>query len=434
MKKIFIMSCVVFFISTCIVSAENNVVSVNNVEQENYLYSSTIYNLVFDFGIISEGNDSLTAISLKNFGNAKSENEIVQLSLWKDDGNNVYDGFGVDELVKNSNYYFGQNWYFDELESVLDSGTNRFYITTDLKNNGETGKIIQFGLPTAEDINDDGLFDVGDYGVFLESGVVLSEELLNESLTRYKSTIGDYWAPFVKINNLTDNQIVDSENYIIIGESIDSGGAGMDYVKICVNSECIKTETDNFYETWTYDWVDLVNGDYAVYFIATDNRGNETITDPITVTVAIPDEEEENTDIETGQGIEVVESEFTSGRWVKALEHSAVYFLDNDNLRHSYPTQTIWESYFGDDFSFIEEITLEELQGYDLGKNVPFAEGSLIKILSSKKVYKVGSDRIIQWVKTAEVAESLFGRDWGSQVRDLPSAFWPDYEVGEPIE
>lgn len=126
--------------------------------------------------------------------------------------------------------------------------------------------------------------------------------------------------------------------------------------------------------------------------------------------------------------------DYTNGLWVKTASSKAVYFLDNNNIRHTYPTQAVWESYFGKDFSAVKEISDAEMAGYTLGTNVPFKFGTLMKIPSIKKVYYVSKNGVLSWIPTAETASELFGADWVKKVKDLPESFWTDYKVGADVE
>ncbi len=125
---------------------------------------------------------------------------------------------------------------------------------------------------------------------------------------------------------------------------------------------------------------------------------------------------------------------FTDGRWVKTSDSKTVYFVDSDNVRHAYPNQNIWKSYFGNDFSFVEIITKEELASYPLDRNVSYKAGAMFKISSIPKVYRVGEDRLIQWIKTEDTAKRLHGDNWNKLVQDLPDGFFGDYVIGEDLE
>ena len=126
--------------------------------------------------------------------------------------------------------------------------------------------------------------------------------------------------------------------------------------------------------------------------------------------------------------------DYTNGSWLKTKSSKAVYFLDKKNVRHAYPTQAVWESYFGTDFSAVKIISDAEMATYALGTNVPFKFGTLMKIPSVKKVYYVSKNGVLSWIPTEEIAISLFGSTWAKKVKDLPESFWTDYTVGADLE
>jgi len=137
----------------------------------------------------------------------------------------------------------------------------------------------------------------------------------------------------------------------------------------------------------------------------------------------------------TVEYVKVLEDiDYTSGRWIKLADQTAVYFLDKNNTRHAYPTSAVWESYFGKDFSKVEKVSGAEMAVYSLGRNVPFKTNSLMKIPSVNKVYYVSQNAKISWIVDGAAAKSMFGVDWAKKVKDLPEAFFTDYFAGKNIE
>jgi hypothetical protein len=120
---------------------------------------------------------------------------------------------------------------------------------------------------------------------------------------------------------------------------------------------------------------------------------------------------------------------YLTGRWVKTAKSAAVYFLDSNNVRHAYFSQPIWQSYFGNDFSRVETISAMELSSYDLGVNVPFNAGTLVKATTSSRVYKVDAFGNLIWVSSEATAIVNFGTDWAKQVKDLSDAIFVNYKI-----
>ncbi|MDD4289813.1 MAG: FN3 associated domain-containing protein [Patescibacteria group bacterium] len=130
----------------------------------------------------------------------------------------------------------------------------------------------------------------------------------------------------------------------------------------------------------------------------------------------------------------ITNTSWTTGNWMKTSDISTVYFVDDNKVRHAYPSEAIWRSYFDKDFSFVDTTSTQDLYSYPLGKNVPFKSGTLIKIPSVPKVYLVGDNGLIQWIKTEATAIRLYGENWAKLVKDLNEAFFGDYITGEDIE
>lgn len=146
-------------------------------------------------------------------------------------------------------------------------------------------------------------------------------------------------------------------------------------------------------------------------------------------------EQEENNDNQKSNDNQSSQPSFwTDGRFIKTEDNTTIYFVDSDNIKHEYPDTHTWESYFKDDFSKVETVSKQELNNYLTGDDVPHKIGSLIKITSSPKVYKVTENKILRWIIDENVATRLFGNAWNKLVRDISEIFFKDYTIGENIE
>ena len=126
---------------------------------------------------------------------------------------------------------------------------------------------------------------------------------------------------------------------------------------------------------------------------------------------------------------------WTRGSWVKSRDTSAVYFIDMNQIRHAYINESIWYSYFDSNaFYNIPSVSSRKLESYPLGKNVPFNANSLVKIPSIPKVYRVSAGGALQWIKTENAANRLYGPNWNKLVHDISEASFRDYEIGFSIE
>jgi hypothetical protein len=121
------------------------------------------------------------------------------------------------------------------------------------------------------------------------------------------------------------------------------------------------------------------------------------------------------------------------GQLVKRPDMTAVYFIDQDNRRHAFPSALIYNSWYSD-FSNIETISADLLASIPLGTNVTMRPGTnLIKIQSDPKVYAVEPYGVIRWVESEPIAKALYGDNWNIQIVDVSVAFFGNYQKGSSI-
>lgn len=114
---------------------------------------------------------------------------------------------------------------------------------------------------------------------------------------------------------------------------------------------------------------------------------------------------------------------------IKGEGLSAVYWV-KDGIRHPFPQQAVYGSWFGTDFSLVKTLPIASLANYSLGKNIIFSRGSLIKIQTDPKVYEV-LDEVgnISWIKT-EADFTTRGFKF-SDIKDVPDTFFSDYKISD---
>ena len=118
---------------------------------------------------------------------------------------------------------------------------------------------------------------------------------------------------------------------------------------------------------------------------------------------------------------------------IRTVEVSTVYYCGRDGGRYVFQNESTFFSWY-DNFNDVEYVTTTEMAAIPLRGVVTYKPGSyLVKILSSPKIYAVAANGTLRWVPSADLAESLYGVNWPSMVRDLPDSFWPAYTVGEDV-
>jgi len=165
-----------------------------------------------------------------------------------------------------------------------------------------------------------------------------------------------------------------------------------------------------------------VNGKYTIYLKYYSSTGH--ISNTISHSI-----EYKTTNIDTDNN-----NFWLDGTWIKTSDKSTIYFLDHDNIRHPYFSESIWYTYFTSDFSHVKIITDEQLASYPMGKAVPFNIGSLIKINSSPKVYLVGENNILKWITSETEIIKLYGINWNKLVKDLAETLYTDYSKSVDVE
>ena len=78
---------------------------------------------------------------------------------------------------------------------------------------------------------------------------------------------------------------------------------------------------------------------------------------------------------------------------------------------------------------------MDDLYEIPLGGNVLYKPGALlVKIQTDPKVYAVGANGKLKWVKSEAIAKALYGENWNKLIDDVPDSFFTNYEIDEPIE
>ncbi|HMB25903.1 MAG TPA: Ig-like domain-containing protein [Patescibacteria group bacterium] len=519
MKKILLLGLILFALPAMVSASEE--ISLNDFTEEEYFYESTFDNLVLDFTIDTGRFDLMTALVVKNRGTASARDEIEKLVLYKDDGDGVFEGFGQDQKVAEAEYdYSSTAWPFYGFSQGVSTYGDRFFVTVETKRNGTNNKSFEFALTGFDDVNDNGEYDSGDFGLFLESGRQMpAGEMLNNGSSAYKTLIIDNLAPVVTLDNLKDGDELAQGGFTIIGQAKDQGGSVPSLVEICFNQVCHEVSaTSSNYRTWEYEWDGGDEYEYQVYLKVEDFNGNSYTSEPISITKQIISSEKSTvefnkttaladgqdaiqgivticdaegnplpdkvvywnevvsdylsiigaekatnsrgqaifniksdepgvfkTNITAGDGVVIKEDitltfeepspeEQYEECWIKQENDSAVSYVNINGVRHLYPSLSVWQSYYGDDFSRVETVDSSVIYSYSLGQNVQIKPGSLLKLKTVAKVYQVLDDATLRWIKTEEKAEQLYGEDWNQDIYTLPEIFFSNYTLGEPLE
>jgi hypothetical protein len=126
-------------------------------------------------------------------------------------------------------------------------------------------------------------------------------------------------------------------------------------------------------------------------------------------------------------------------RYVKAQSYSTVYYLDNDGVRWSVPSDDVfytWE----DSMSVVEELPQQEIFAMPWSSTLTVRPGTImIKIASDTMVFWVESasvdgPAVIRWVETEAVAEEIFDPDWNDYIMTVEDSHFIEYTIGASVD
>lgn len=126
---------------------------------------------------------------------------------------------------------------------------------------------------------------------------------------------------------------------------------------------------------------------------------------------------------------------FSPGDLIRGHAVSTVYYFGPDGKRYVFPNEKTYFTWYTD-FSKVKMISDGQLGTIPLGRsNVTYRPGyKMIKITTDPKTYAVDQGGVLRWIKSEELAKTLFGLNWQDRVDDLPDPFFINYKVGTPVE
>lgn len=251
---------------------------------------------VLDLKLTPATDDILNALTVKNLGLAP-DSYLKEAILYKDDGDEIFEGWKTDEEAGKGIYYSDTGvYYWKDLNIAVPKEGRKFFVAVETKSNDYITvdrRTIQMSVPSKYDANNNGLFDFGtDTGVFMNSkdNGPASELISSETQTIYKKSI-DVLAPKTVVIYPSANGKISDKNIIITGASRDQGGSAPSSAQINISkagaenavwSDVIATEAN--YSAWKFNWNNIEDGVYTIKTRATDWAGNTGEEAGITIT------------------------------------------------------------------------------------------------------------------------------------------------------
>lgn len=126
-------------------------------------------------------------------------------------------------------------------------------------------------------------------------------------------------------------------------------------------------------------------------------------------------------------------SAFSAGDLIKGSMDTVYYFASNGK-RYVFPNSKTYFTWYAN-FDGVKTISDGALSTVPLGGNVTYRPGrKMLKITTDPRTYVVDQGGILRHVATEQLAETLYGIAWKSNVEDLPDPFFINYRVGTAIQ
>ena len=110
-----------------------------------------------------------------------------------------------------------------------------------------------------------------------------------------------------------------------------------------------------------------------------------------------------------------------------------VYFLDYEGKRHAFPNEKTYFTWY-EDFDGVHVISGDMMASFGLSSNVRYHPGTkMVKFPSVNTVYAVAQNGILRAIASEDIADTLYGADWNTQIDDVSEAFYFNYYYGADI-
>lgn len=123
------------------------------------------------------------------------------------------------------------------------------------------------------------------------------------------------------------------------------------------------------------------------------------------------------------------------GSIIKGEAPAPLYWYSQDGRRYVFPTERTLETWFPDVLPKVFQVENKDLKKILLGGNVTYKPGvRLVRIATDPKIYAVEKGGVLRWMKSEQVIEALYGKDWQTLVDIIPDQFFVNYSPGSDIE
>jgi len=269
----------------------------NHEASEDFIFTREFDKLVLDATLPSgnQGNsDVLKAFAIQSEGTARNINEVSKFILWQDKGKQGFQGMGIDGKIGELNLWNeNYSWYLNNLEVLIPSEGLRIFVSVEVSGAPTNSRFLKMKIPALLDFNENGDYDLGDLGIYLQSKNNGPEgsNVINQYTQIFRTFVLDNLFPKSVITNPLDNSTVTATNYTIKGMARDQGNSTIQWVRLGIveagqTTWYDITQTSDDYLNWEYDWQNIAEGTYVLKVKSADWIGNQGESEEINVVVA----------------------------------------------------------------------------------------------------------------------------------------------------
>lgn len=259
-----------------------------------------------------------------------------------------------------------------------------------------------------------------------------AEETLTFTVTAEAETSSeDTTAPAV--GSVTPTSATTDEAVEFTALVTDAGGMGTCVLYVDGSSEGSMSLSGS-YATKTLTFTE--DGTMSVYARCTDAAGNVAngIAVDVTASTAAEPSEVDEDEIAVAEAAEhtLIKTPCSSASAADVNDpcHAVYYF---DGKRHAFPNEKVFFTWY-ENFDDVIIVTKEYMASITLGVNVTYHPGTrMVKFLTVNTVYAVGETGELRAIASEDVAESIWGSDWNTQIDDISDAFFGNYRFGEDV-
>lgn len=111
-----------------------------------------------------------------------------------------------------------------------------------------------------------------------------------------------------------------------------------------------------------------------------------------------------------------------------------IYYLAADNKRYVFPTDLVFQSWYGNyDPDQLEEKTLEQLYDTEIGGNVFFRPGTIMQTPTDFNYYLVVNNGVIKDIEK-DLLKNIYGSNWQDLIKEIPNYYFTQYRHRGTIE